>query len=860
MTLEPATTATTSPMPRFTPRHRVAFLTAAAAALSITVLASLGPVSAIASEHRLLTLLIATGFTLSERLTYKIEVKHESIGHSPSEISMAIGLLLLNPYELVAARLVGAGVGLLLLRGSPLYKLRFNLAHFAAETAVACALFAATRSAVGEGVLGSWLALVLSLAVATSLGGLFVTTAVAQFDGDLRGRLMREARTGPFIYIPAVAFAASVAIPIGIDLQLGLIAMVPGPVIWLVLRANSALRHRYDDLTNVHEFSRHLGASIGFQAMASTAAEHVSDVLRADGVALRFWTEDGGAIDAVANHRTELTALLPLTAHDPGWARSLTNKRPLRLDELPPALATSLTDAGLHDALLAPIADDAGVLGVMVATDRVGVTTSFDEDDTSRLRAMIEQLTLAARKERLRAQMQFDATHDRLTSLPNRGHFEQLVNEAGAAELTGAVLLIDLDRFKQINDAFGHHSGDTLLIEAARRIRRACVMTDAVARFGGDEFAVYMAHLSADEAQSVADSISEALEQAFDIESANVAVGASIGIALMPDHGRDASDLIRCADIAMYDAKSRRTRSSLYRASLDKNDNDRSTLLNDLRAALRENEITVHFQPQIDISTRQVTGAEALARWEHPTRGRIHPGDFIELAEQAGLIEELTGQVLDLACRAAARWNELGFDINVAVNISPQSLLDERLGSVVEQTLLSTTIDPQRLMLEITESTMMADDERSHRVLHSLSELGVQVSVDDFGTGFSSLVNLRALPVNEIKIDRSFVSSMLDEHDDETIVRSTVDLGHNLGLSVVAEGVETVEVFDRLADFGCDLAQGFGISRPLPGDAFEKWLIEYGNGAIPVSGDRARRATPVAGRSSAVGKVVDTPT
>ena len=854
MTLEPATAASRPSTPRFTPRRRVACITAAAAATAIVILACLGPVSDIAWEHRLTTVLVLLGFLLTEQLTYDIEVKHQAIGHSPSEIALAIGLLLLNPYELVAARVIGGGIGLLMMDRTTSFKFRFNVSHFAAETAVACALFATVRSATGDSVLGLWFALMASLSIATNLGGVIVTATIAQFDGDVLRRVRHELRIGPLVYLPAVAFAASVAIPVAIDPQLGLIAAVPGPVILLVVRANNSLRHRYDDLTSVHDFSRLLGEAADFQTLASTAAETICETLRANGVALRIWTEDGVSIDAIAGQEMEMSNFLPADPTVAAWAGSLSSPRPLRLDELSPELATPLTSAGFIDAFVAPIADDAGLVGVMIIAGRLGATRSFDDDDTSRLHSMIQQLTLAARKERLRTQMQFDATHDRLTSLPNRGHFEQLVNQAGADGQTGAVLLIDLDRFKQINDAFGHHAGDTLLIEAARRIRLACVIADAVARFGGDEFAVFMPHVSRDEALMISGAISEWIEQSFDIDSANVAVGASIGIALMPQDGRDAASLIRCADIAMYDAKSRRTRASLYRASLDKNDNDRSTMLNDLRSALREQQISIHFQPQIDVATRQIVGAEALARWEHPTKGRIHPGDFIELAEQAGLIEELTGQVLALACQATARWNKLGFDISVAVNISPQSLLDERLGSVVEQTLRSTTINPQRLVLEITESTMMADDVRSHRVLHSLSQLGVQVSVDDFGTGFSSLVNLRQLPVNEIKIDRSFVTSMLDELEDQTIVRSTVELGHNLGLRVVAEGVETAGVFHRLAEFGCDIAQGFGICRPLPTATFETWLIEHGHEPIPLVDSETPSPT------SAVGQIVDSPT
>lgn len=593
-----------------------------------------------------------------------------------------------------------------------------------------------------------------------------------------------------------------------------------------------------------------LNDAIDVQSLGQTAAETVCSSLRADAVALRVWSEGGGVTDAFAGQPLGLECL-PLEPDDPEWASSMSGSL-VSLTALPPALAARLTAAGFSDALVAPIADEAGVVGVVVVAGRIGAHASFDDDDASRLGSMVQQLTLATRKELLRDQMQFDATHDRLTSLPNRSLFEQLVNRSFDAGTTGAVLLIDLDRFKQINDTFGHEAGDTLLVEAASRISQACVVNDAVARFGSDEFAAFVPHISEAEATIVAAAISERLERSFDIESAAVAVGASIGIAMVPQHGHDAATLIRRADIAMHDAKSRRAQTSIYQETLDTNDHNRSTLLNDLRTALREGQIAVHFQPQIDVVTRQVIGAEALARWEHPMKGRIQPGDFIELAEQAGLIEELTGQVLLQACRAMARWNELGFDISVSVNISPQSLMDERLGSVLEQTLGATTIDPARLMLEITETTMMANDDRSHRVLHNLSQLGVQVSVDDFGTGFSSLVNLRRLPVNEIKVDRSFVDSMLHEHDDDIIVRSTIELGHNLGLVVVAEGVETAAVLNRLAELGCDVAQGFGISRPLPAVAFEAWLLRQGHGPVTIVDDQ-----PEASVRSVVRQAID---
>lgn len=305
----------------------------------------------------------------------------------------------------------------------------------------------------------------------------------------------------------------------------------------------------------------------------------------------------------------------------------------------------------------------------------------------------------------------------------------------------------------------------------------------------------------------------------------------------------------------MYDAKARRIRASTYREELKADNADRLTLLDDLRGALRNRQIDVHFQPQVDLASGGICGAEALARWEHPELGRIPPDDFIELAEQAGLIEELTGQVLELATAAAAAWHARDQYLSVSVNISAQSLLDERLETLVARSLISSGIDPAMLMLEITESTMMAEQSQTHRVLNRLSRLGIRLSVDDFGTGFSSLVNLRQLPVDEIKVDKSFVMEMMLEHDDDVIVRSTIDLGHNLGLSVVAEGVETSATQARLRELGCDIAQGYGISRPLPREQFERWL-EGRRTTAPGEVDRSSSSGLIDGESDGLAEAV----
>lgn len=854
MTNQDEHTATPSTDPRLTPRVRVALLSISATIAALGFMRLLGPFADVRLDHPVRFVVALVAFALAERTLLYLKFRDQPVCYTPSEVLLAIGLLFLNPFELLAARIVGAGLGNFLTRRPPPIKVAFHAAQVALEVSIAALVFQELQPLIPDGVIGTWLAIALSLVISSVAGGLLVTVAIAQFEGSLLDRMRTEVVSGAMLYLPVIGVGASIAVPISVDPQLGIVAAVPGPIIWLVLRIQGSLRHEHDDLLGVHDFSRILGEATDLQSLASTASLQLARALRADDVAMRIWTETGDVIDARAGSGQVPFSILPETIDDDAWHEVLNQRRVLSAAELPPALWHRFADPGIHNAIMTPIRDDDGTLGVVVVSGRRGGTAVFDGEAVSRLKSMAHQLSLATRKERLRTQMEIDATHDRLTSLPNRGHFEQLVDTFCESDTKGAVFLIDLDRFKQVNDSFGHHAGDTLLIEAARRIGRACVTDDAVARFGGDEFAVFMQHVTAAEAEAIAASITERLEMPFDIESSTVAIGASIGIAMMPEHGTDASTLIRRADIAMFDAKTRRAQTSMYRTSLDRDDNDDSSLLNDLRTALRERQISVHFQPQINVATRLVSGAEALARWEHPTRGRINPADFIELAEQAGLIEEVSRQILELACGAADRWHAMGFDIDVSVNISPRSLLDERLGPIVEETLAASTIDSRRLMLEITESTMVVHDERSHLALHALAQLGVKLSVDDFGTGFSSLANLRRLPVNEIKIDRSFVSSMMAEHDDEIIVRSTVELGRNLGLSVVAEGVETAEMFDRLAEFGCDIAQGFGISRPLPADAFEAWLDRYGRAPIILIDD----VTPL--ETSVVGEIVDSPT
>jgi diguanylate cyclase (GGDEF)-like protein len=423
------------------------------------------------------------------------------------------------------------------------------------------------------------------------------------------------------------------------------------------------------------------------------------------------------------------------------------------------------------------------------------------------------------------------AVHDSLTGLPNRSLFrhqiEQVVNAGRRADRTAAVMLIDLDHFKEINDTLGHHAGDRLLQEVSQRLRASLDEQDMVARLGGDEFGVLLLDVPGhDEASAVAERLLTQLREPFSIEGLTLEVDASIGIACAPEHGSAVEQLIQRADIAMYAAKEGGRGHVLFEPQLDRYSPRRLSLAGALRSAIADGEIVLYFQPKAELSTGQITGVEALARWQHPRLGLIGPSEFVPIAEQTGLIGPLTSHVLEVALRQLAVWGEQGEELSVAVNLSARSFLDAQLAVEIPRLLERTGVDAQRLELEITESMLMLDPARAKATLERLSAIGLSLSVDDFGTGYSSLANLKRLPVDVIKIDKSFVIDMPHDASDAAIVRSTIDLAHNLGLKVVAEGVESHEAWRRLEELGCDLAQGFHVSRPLPAEAMTRLLAE----------------------------------
>ncbi|HHM05880.1 MAG TPA: EAL domain-containing protein [Gammaproteobacteria bacterium] len=431
----------------------------------------------------------------------------------------------------------------------------------------------------------------------------------------------------------------------------------------------------------------------------------------------------------------------------------------------------------------------------------------------------------------LNRELEHQALHDALTELPNRlllqDRLRQAILAAGREHHPLALLLMDLDHFKEINDTLGHHVGDMVLQDVARRMRTALRGSDTIARLGGDEFAILLPVVdSAAHAEEAARKLLNALNRAIMLDEQGFHVGASIGIALCPEHGRDGATLLRHADVAMYVAKRSASGYAVYDPREDEHSPSRLALVGELREAIERRQLVVFYQPKIELGSGRVTGVEAVVRWNHPQRGLLLPDDFIPLAEHTGLIRPLTFFVLEEALHQLHLWRRDNLGLALAVNLSARLLQDQQLAQKIARLMRHWEVPASCLAFEITESAIMADPLRAMNTLQFLNSLGVSLAIDDFGTGYSSLIYLKQLPVDEIKIDKSFVINMLRNNEDLVIVRATIDLAHNMGRRVVAEGVESAEVLKELARLGCDLAQGYHVSRPLTAGVLGRWLGE----------------------------------
>ena len=507
-----------------------------------------------------------------------------------------------------------------------------------------------------------------------------------------------------------------------------------------------------------------------------------------------------------------------------------------RLDELVPALASPELATRLVEVVTAerPLRLDDVALGCPEGDDRRAVVAAFPLPGDLLAVSLQDTTEISQATQALRRQ----ALHDALTGLPNRAQLDEVVRtEVAAAHAEGhrlALLMMDLDQFKEVNDALGHGVGDRLLVAIAARLRSLLGPSTFVARLGGDEFAIVMGGPQVEEeaARSTAEVVAASLRAPFTVDDLRLQTNVSIGIALVPDHAGDTEELVRRADVAMYMAKRSGTGTATYRPEADSSSVARLTLIGDLRDAVPAGQLVLHYQPVIDLHSLTLVSTEALVRWQHPEHGLIMPDEFISLAALSGATRPMAHWVLREATRAAAEWQADGHAVGVAVNLSVRNLFDRDLLGVAEAALEASGLPPGDLVVELTESELMEDPSVALSQFEAFQALGVRTSVDDFGTGYSSLTYLRDLPLSELKVDRTFVGAMHQRGGAFTIVRSMIDMGHNLGLEVVAEGVEHADDVPTLARLGCDRAQGFHFARPMPHDRLRTWMDEVRESGI----------------------------
>jgi diguanylate cyclase (GGDEF)-like protein len=762
-------------------------------------------------------------FGLFEYTVFNVQFRREGISFALSEMPMAIALVFLAPWYAVLARLPVSVAVIFWARKNRGYKLAFNAALFFLETAIAILVFRLLLDWWGGGSGVQIGAVVVTLLIIAPLTSVLISAVISRFEGGFRTRVVDELNATWWMYTVNAGLGGMTIALATREPVLILVAVSPIAGVWYVLQSYGGLSQELRDLGDVHGFAGRIGGTLDVDVIGNIAVDEVVRLCRADAAALvRFG--DGGPDVHVEG---EVHVDLPSSPDSAGWQSLIAERRVQivssdRLRELGVSVGREVSSL-----LLASLYDAGAPFAIIVVVEGVHQPNRFDDAECRRLENIREQLAVSLRRGMLHERLEFEARHDALTGLPARTLFEREV--AGAVEATTAdseswVLMLDLDRFKEVNDTLGHHAGDDLLIQFAGRLNALLGPGEFLARLAGDEFAILSHQGSLDAITDFAQACVLEGGRPIILDGLEIVVTVSVGVAQITATDVDAVQPMRRADIAMYNAKWQRTGVEFYRDEIDRRTPARLSMLGDLRAAIESNELDVVYQPKLDLGSGRVVGVEALVRWEHPTRGVVSPAEFIRVAEDTGLIKDLTDLVMSRGIAMLRNFEEHELDVGLSVNLSTHDLFDTRLPERVRGYLQDNRVDPVRLTLEITESSLFVDAPRTRATIDELHWVGLRLAVDDFGTGYSSLSYLRRLPVHELKIDRSFVGGMLTDPQDEVIVRSTVDLGHNLGLLVVAEGVENLSVLERLRSIGCDEAQGYAISEPVASDNLVGWL------------------------------------
>ncbi|MEJ5867521.1 EAL domain-containing protein [Pseudokineococcus sp. 5B2Z-1] len=781
-------------------------------------------------------LAVVAVFALCEGLVVYLPANRNSHTFSLREIPAVLGLAFLPPEQYVTAYLAGSLVTLVIWSRQRGLKLAFNVALFAFEASIGLLAYHLVLGGAAATDLRGWLAALVAVLLTDLISAAAVAAAISLAEGRLETSLLREiVVTG----LPAALIdtCAALVIIILIDVRpaaLPLLAVVVG-LLLVAYRAYVKLGTGYAQLQTLYRFVGSTGRAADVDEAVEAVLAEASDLLRAERAEVVVL---GGPVGAGTRHslcpRDGLMseALSPADLRSAWWAPAAEGSPVLLASERQGRTADTPRD-GLAVPLESP-----GFRGVFLVAERSFEKETFDARDLQLFETLgahaavtLEKARLVDRLRRVAAEREHDALHDALTGLPNRRAFNEAVARTLGAGVGGAVLLMDLDDFKDVNDTLGHRAGDELLQVTGRRLS-ALVADDptggagagTVARLGGDEFAVLLPGVGPDAAVLRARDILASVTAPVPMQDITLTTTASIGVAPIPPDARDSDELLVHADVAMYAAKASGAGVSPYVPEDTDAVHRRLALAGELPTAIEHRGFEVWCQPQTDARTGVVTGVEALLRWWHPSYGWVPPTEVVAIAERTGLLGRLTLAVLAESLRLRSEWARAGHELDISVNVTARDISDLSLPGSVGALLAATGTPPAALVLEITESGVMSDPERSLEVLAALHRLGVGVSVDDFGTGHSSLAYLERLPVNEVKIDQSFVKRLELEATDSTVVRSIVLLAHDLGMRVVAEGVESDVARQRVQALGCELVQGFVVARPMPGDQVPGWV------------------------------------
>jgi diguanylate cyclase (GGDEF)-like protein len=798
------------------------------------------------SPHEIATaLLYLVLVVLSQAIVLSFEVRRHSVSVTVGEVVLLLALFYLSPITVVAVRAIGCLIVQLIQRNS-IVKVVYNVVAVSLATTVA-ALISARFPTYPAVTPRTWVVLAVAVFAYSVISVVAVIGVICLVQGIPPVRNLVRASTSVLVVAAANILVALIVLkvlqgePWSIVLLAGLTALLV-----VAYRSYAQFSRQHRSLTELYELTQQLSDAGRNGTLPDVLLGRVRELLQAEYATL-WLPADGRYPQTLLTARVDSSGLLdqsptPPMLRERAVADGTTVVVGPKVGES--ALRALLRGSGIKDAIVVPLRSGSAVIGSLEVVGRLGERAFFGPDDVRLLQTLAAHAAVAVENSRLVDRLRFDAYHDALTRLPNRRRVLAQLEEAVRVRTPGevvAVLSIDVEGLRDVNDAFGHDAGDELLREVASRLRNLAPAAALVGRSGSDEFLVTLRLPDAPAAVALAGSLRAAIQQPMRVGEATLEVNVAVGVAVHPDHASEPDVLVRRADLAAQSAKQFGTQVHLFRPSLTARSSLRLELAADLRRALGDGEtgpaeswagnggraddaIEVHFQPMVALPDRRVVGVECLARWEHPAYGSVPPRDFVAVAEHTGQLGRITDLVLREGLRRARTWLDAGRELPVAVNLSFRTIVDPAFPRHVAALLNEFGVPAHLVTLEIREDSMVGEPERSLANLKRLADAGVRLAVDDFGTGNASLSYLRRLPFHEVKIDRSFVQGMATNADDLATVRAVVSLARHLGLVCVAEGVESERTVNLLEDLGCEVGQGFLFSRALPFERFEAWL------------------------------------